>query len=463
MTETVAVLDVGKSNVKLALVDMAGPAVIASRSMPNRVRTDGPYPHFDLESLWAWLLAGLRELSAVRRIDAIATTTHGACFVLLAGDGLALPALDYEFAGPETVAVEYAAMRGGFQETLSPALPGGLNAGRQLLWLRRAFPDDFGHADTILPYPQYWAMRLTGRKVSEVTSFGAHTDLWNPRAATFSRLPVAEGWAERFPATVLAWQTVGTVLPGIAALTGLRRDCRVVAGIHDSNAALLPHLLSRPLPFAVLSTGTWMITFAPGGGLDRLDPARDCLANVDAFARPVPSAMCMAGREFEMLTGSDAVTPTPDDVRQVVSAQVMALPSLVAGSGPFGQRSGGWSVDPAGLSPGMRAAAASLYVALLADTCLRLTGADGPVIVEGPFARNRVFLGALQSIAGQSVLARAEEGGSVLGSALLALGGKAAVTVKTEPVAPLAVDLAAYAAEWRRVAGRGGKSLGPSA
>ena len=59
------------------------------------------------------------------------------------------------------------------------------------------------------PYPQYWAWRLSGTKAAEVTSFGAHTDLWNPRAATFSGLAETEGWARLVPPMVKPWDTVG--------------------------------------------------------------------------------------------------------------------------------------------------------------------------------------------------------------------------------------------------------------
>ncbi len=450
MVETVAVLDVGKSNVKLSLVDPARRVVIMSDTTPNRTATDGPYPHFDVDRIWSWLMGGLGAWSATRRIDTIVTTTHGACFVAVADGKAALPVLDYEFAGPQSVSGEYDALRGGFAETLSPALPNGLNAGRQLFWLGRSLPDAWSRVRSILPYPQYWAMRLSGAEVAEVTSLGSHTDLWNPRARTFSRLAESRGWAAMFPPVVPPWQSVGSVLPAVAREAGLPADCQVVAGIHDSNAALLPHLLDRPLPFTVLSTGTWMITFSLGGSLDRLDAQRDCLANVDAFGRPVPSAMCMAGREFEILTEGISVTPTLTDVRDVVATKVMALPSFVAGSGPYGRRRGTWSTEPNSLSAGSRMAAASLYAALVADTSLQLTGAAGPILVEGPFARNEVFLRALAQLAGRSVFGRTDAAGTTIGAALLSLGERAAAPVEGEAVAPLEVDLAAYAAEWRR-------------
>jgi len=448
--EAVAVFDVGKSNAKLALVDLASRAVIADRTTPNNVRRDGPYPHFDVERLWSWLIDGLAEFGRDARITVISTTTHGACFAVTAGDRLALPILDYEFAGPDTVAEAYGKVRGDFAETLSPDLPGGLNTGRQLFWLRQSFPDAFARGDALLPYPQYWVWRLTGTKVAEVTSFGAHTDLWNPRRATFSRLAEAEGWARLVPPMVKPWDTVGMVRADIARQAGLPADCRVVAGIHDSNASLLPHMLRRPSPFTVISSGTWMITFAAGGSLDGLDPARDCLANVDAFARPVPSAMCMAGREFELLAGK-AAEPSAEDIVEVVAGRIMALPAFVAGSGPFGRRRGNWSTDPGELSPGRRSASASLYCALVEATCLRLTGAAGPIVVEGPFSRNRLFLAALAVLTPQPVLARPDATGTTGGAALLARGPNAAPPGLPDPesVIPLGHDLSAYAREWQ--------------
>jgi sugar (pentulose or hexulose) kinase len=448
--EAVAVLDIGKSNAKLALVDLPGFDVLAMRTMANVVLRDEPYARFDVERLWRWLIEGLREFAAKAEISVISTTTHGACFVVLAGDELALPVLDYEHPGPEAVKDAYRLIRGAFAEIMSPDLTNGLNVGRQLYWLSRTFPDAFARVTAILPYPQYWVWRLSGMKVAEVTSFGSHTDLWNPRDGRFSSLAQAEGWAKLVPPMVPAWQTVGRVLPDVARETGLPPDCRVVAGIHDSNASLLPHILKRPLPFAVISTGTWIITFAAGGALAGLDPERDCLAYVDAFGRPVPSAMVMGGREFEILSGGAVGEATDDDLKRVVSGRIMALPAFVPGSGPYGKRKGEWSVDIAQLTPGLRLAAAGLYSALVAETCLGLTRADGPVIVEGPFSRNRIFLAALAQLVARPVIGRPDATGTTAGAALLALGPEAgALAPDPSPTVPLAVDLSDYRAVWR--------------
>ncbi len=448
----IVVIDIGKSNAKLVLVDPATHSVIAVRTVANTVRTDGPYPHFDADALWQWILDGLAAFASTHDVATISVTTHGACFALIAGETLALPILDYEHDGPEELRAAYTEARGAFSETLSPDLPDGLNAGRQLFWLSRRFPSEFARTDAILPYPQYWVWRLTGNKAAEVTSLGCHTDLWAPGAGTYSRFAVKEGWDRLFPPLAKAWDTVGTIAPEIATRTGIAATARVVAGIHDSNASLLPHVLARPAPFAVLSTGTWAIALAPGGSIDRLDPARDSLANVDAFGRPVPSARFMAGREFALIAGDTAAEPGEADLSRVLAEKIMTLPTFAPGTGPFGTGEGRWTVDPAGLTPGARVAVASLYAALVTEACLSLAGADGPVIVEGPFARNRLFLAALAQRVPRPVLAEPDATGTVDGAALLADGPAAAPKLKdAPPVAPLAADLAAYAGAWQRL------------
>ncbi len=83
----VAVFDVGKTNAKLAIVDTAAMAECAVRKTANTVLRDGPYPHFDMERLWAFFLASLKELNAEFPVDAISITTHGASGALVKLDG----------------------------------------------------------------------------------------------------------------------------------------------------------------------------------------------------------------------------------------------------------------------------------------------------------------------------------------------------------------------------------------
>ena len=300
----IAVFDVGKTNAKLAIVDTNSLAESAVRKTANTVLRDGLYPHFDMEGLWSFFLASLGELNAQYPVDAISITTHGASAALVNADGtLALPVLDYEHNGPDETIAAYNAIRPPFSETFSPQLPIGLNLGAQIFWLQQRFTERFSQTRHILTLPQYWAMRLTGTAASEATSLGCHTDLWNPATGTFSSMIDRVGWRHLFPPVHSAFDSLGPLLEDIAHQTGVKSGVQVHCGIHDSNASLLAHLVARKPPFSVVSTGTWVVILSCGGDLSKLDPARDSLANSDAFAQPVASARFMGGREYDVLTG----------------------------------------------------------------------------------------------------------------------------------------------------------------
>ena len=137
--------------------------------------------------------------------------------------------------------------------------------------------------------------------MSEVTSLGCHTDLWCPRSRTFSSLASSRRWDALFPPIEPAWAELGVLEPDVRAATGLSPSCRVLVGIHDSNASYLPHRTARRPPFSVVSTGTWIVCMAAGGSIDRLDPAAGTLANVDVFGDPVPTSRFMGGRDLEAI------------------------------------------------------------------------------------------------------------------------------------------------------------------
>ncbi len=160
----VGVIDIGKTNAKVASVDLEAMRETGVLTTPNTVRRDGPYPHYDIERLWAFLLDGLAEVNRAAPIEALVVTTHGASGVLLDGDGgLAFPVLDYEHPGPDALAAAYDAVRPGFEETGSPRLPLGMNLGAQVFWQLETFPEMAARVAWVVTYPQYWVSRLTGR------------------------------------------------------------------------------------------------------------------------------------------------------------------------------------------------------------------------------------------------------------------------------------------------------------
>jgi sugar (pentulose or hexulose) kinase len=449
MARQVLVIDIGKTNAKLALVDLGTLSEITVLSRPNRPLPGPPYPHADVDGLWRFILESLGAIGAAHRIDALVVTTHGATAALVdAGGGLALPVLDYEHDGPEALRADYDRARPPFAETGSPRLPLGLNLGAQLFWQARSFPA-FGQATTLLPYPQYWAFRLTGIRATEATSLGCHTDLWAPDRRGVSSLVTREGWARLMPPLRAAGAALGPLLPEIAAATGLDPATPVQCGIHDSNASLLPHLETRPAPFAVVSTGTWVVAMAVGASARGLDPARDTLINVDARGEPVPSARFMGGREWEILTQGRATEMRDADQAAVLGRGVMLLPAVEPGSGPFQGRAARWTKPEAEISDGERAVAASFYLALMTSVSLGAIAARGPILVEGPFARNRFYLAMLAAATGRAVLTPAAGGtGTSIGAALLARDTRALPALAENTVPPPDTALAGYAAAW---------------
>ena len=432
-----AVFDAGRSFAKLSLVTPAGAVLHESRVNTPTLHT-GIYGALDTETLYIWLLKQLKSLSGAYTIDRIIPVAHGAACAFLDADGaLVQPIHDYEANIPAEVCAAYAGVRPAFDETLSPPLPKGLNLGAQLFWHSRRNPDMFAKVRWLLPYPQYWAWRLSGALTCEVTSLGCHSDLWCPARADFSSLAYAEGWAQRFAPLRSAWETAGCLRSEIAAETGLSSDVKVCVGVHDTNAALAAaHHGWDGEPPALLSTGTWFIAMAPGAPLTHLQAERDCLGAVDVFGRQVACARFMGGRAYELITRAPAPAPgagrryaamaTVDAglLRTVMRDAALALPSFLDAGGPFPHHHG----EIRGLrhdTPRTRAALGMLYQALLSHTCLDLIQSGRPLLIEGIAARNPTLCGLIAALHDGPVFVNSDVSGVTLGASALAFRGEA--------------------------------------
>jgi sugar (pentulose or hexulose) kinase len=455
MIRHIAVIDIGKTNAKLALVRADGLEEIDVAARPNAVLRGPPYPHFDVAGHLQFLLDALGRFHQSHGIDAISITTHGACCVLLSADGsLAAPVLDYEHDGPDTTAAAYDAVRPTFAETGSPRLPHGLNIGAQIHW---QFHNDPGLSDRvahILTYPQYWGYLLTGALATDVTSLGCHTDLWMPHKAQFSSLVDRLAIASKIAHPHHSQEWLGTILPDIAAATGLAPETPVTCGIHDSNASLLPHVLLRAPPFSVVSTGTWCIAMAVGGTQCDLDERNDTLINVNALGQPVPSARFMGGREFDLAMAGATNSPTDADIAVVLDGAIMLLPAVVSDTGPFQGRTSRWQPAAPPVGSGPRAAATAFYLALVTAHALSLIGHRGVIIVEGPFAKNLPYLHMLTAATNCTVVPSQGATGTARGAAML-ITGAAGMAADTTPPVTAPDGYASYARQWRDVVARG--------
>lgn len=446
MVEVYIVLDIGKTNVKLTALD-SDAAVLAEVRRTNQPLALPPYRQHDVEGIWHWLLATLGSWGRRFDVRAIVPVTHGATAALVDEHGLVLPVLDYEAA---LDADGYQTLRPGFAETCSPQLGGGLNLGRQLYWLQHTQAAAFGRARHILLYPQYWAWRLSGVAASELTSLGCHTDLWAPHARRYSSLVTALHWDALMPPLQPANAVLGTLLPALAGQLGIRADCRIVCGIHDSNASLLHHLNDGRK--TVLSSGTWVIAAAINAPPVVLDERQDMLANVSAWGVPIACMRFMGGREFAELAGPQPQVCREADLHHIVGGGSMAVPCFSAIGGPYaGQR--GRLLGPTTTSPEQRYALATLYCALMTDYCLTRLDAGAAVVVEGSFSGNPYFARLLAALRpGRQVTISEDASGTTVGGWMLATGKLLPAQPASDPVEPLHLPgLERYANQWRAV------------
>lgn len=451
--DLIAVLDVGKTNTKLLVVDADSGAVAWHAERASQSIVSNGLRQLDVGGIESWLLASLTQVPEKERIRAIVPVAHGAAAVLIDAAGRVLAAPDYEDAQFDAVAEAYRELRDPFEATFSPFLPLGLNLGRQLFYFQTERRNVLADCTSILLHPQYWAWRLSGVLASEVTSLGCHSDLWRPVDNQFSRLANRAGWAAKLPPMRAASDSLGCVSPEVMRLTGLDPACRVLCGIHDSNASYYWHMIDRPRdqPFAVISSGTWTIVMAHGTDLVRLQPDRDMLANVDALGSPIGTARFMGGREFEAIAGRSAAAGKLElkTLAEILTRKAMALPSFVDAGGPFGGTPGR-IVNATGLDADERAMLATLYCALVTDLLLEWLDARGEIVIDGPLAANSMFASILAALVpGRSVLSSPRAAGSVCGALKLAGRGQRIAPPPSTASALEGMDLAAYRSDWR--------------
>ena len=95
----IAVLDIGKTNLKLLVASEDG-WPLETHAIPNAANTAGPYPAYDLTRLEKWFLDALALVSQRHAIGAVIATAHGCGAVLVDGDKPVLPMMDYEAVCP---------------------------------------------------------------------------------------------------------------------------------------------------------------------------------------------------------------------------------------------------------------------------------------------------------------------------------------------------------------------------
>ena len=180
-----AVFDIGKTNKKFFLFDKHYQEVMREYTrLPLTVDEDG-HETEDIALLEAWVKATFHAVLENEKyeVKALNFSTYGASLVHLDHEGNVLTPL-YNYTKPIDTTItdafyeQYGDSLKIATETASPQA-GMLNAGLQLFWLKKRYPDTFKKIKYSLHLPQYLSFLFTGIAVSEYTSIGCHTNLWD--------------------------------------------------------------------------------------------------------------------------------------------------------------------------------------------------------------------------------------------------------------------------------------------
>jgi sugar (pentulose or hexulose) kinase len=295
----VAILDVGKTNKKLLLFDQSYQLVYEkSDRMEETVDEDG-FACEDLASLTSSALELIKSSLHLEEFEvkAINFTAYGASFVYIDGDGKTLtPLYNYLKPYPEEIQHQFYAQYGGEKAfsrcTASPVL-GSLNSGMQVLRIKREQPEIFDRTAFALHLPQYLSYIFTDLPVTDITSIGCHTNLWDFTKKTYHAWVQNEGIA-----TVLAPIIPSTHVEEIN-IEGQSLSCGI--GLHDSSSALIPYLICFNNPFVLVSTGTWSICLNPFDHVPLTDEEleKDSLCYLQYTGEPVKASRLFLGNAHE--------------------------------------------------------------------------------------------------------------------------------------------------------------------
>ena len=294
-----AIFDIGKTNKKCILFDQQFKEVFRTYRQFEPIPDEDGFPSENLTALTDWIREQVDALLNSREfhLEALNFTTYGASLVHLDQNGQPLtPLYDYTKPLPPEIEIEFYELYGSeielFQRTGSPR-SGMLNSGLQLFWIKKSRPDIFEAISYSLHFPQYLSYLFTGIPLSEHTSIGCHTGLWDFTKKKYHDWVDKEKIGAKFP-EVVSTEKSHPVQMG-------DRTIHVGPGLHDSSAALIPYQKSFAKPFLLISTGTWSICLNPfsAGVITEQDYHADIVYYLRSDGNPVKASRLFLGKEYQ--------------------------------------------------------------------------------------------------------------------------------------------------------------------
>ncbi|MBN3584394.1 sugar kinase [Algoriphagus aestuarii] len=298
-TPVTAIFDIGKTNKKFFLFDKDLEVVYQTyHRLDPGIDEDG-FQSEPIDELTSWMIetfqkARLKEEFEIERIN---FTSYGATLVHTDENGKPVtPLYDYLKPFPEDLLNRFYEEQGGKMEfctaTASPPLA-MLNSGLQLYFLKYEKPGQFKKIKHTFHLPQYLSSVFTGKFVSDFTSIGCHTGLWDFQKQDYHKW-LQENEVRNLLLPAMSSSSIFLTKPEYGGIpAGI--------GVHDSSSALLPYLKKENEPFMLLSTGTWAISINPfnKSALTESELNKDCLQFIGITGDPIKISRLFIGEEHK--------------------------------------------------------------------------------------------------------------------------------------------------------------------
>lgn len=299
-TKVTAVFDIGKTNKKFFLFDNDYQEVYREYIKFDEIKDEDGFPCENLKSLQKWLRSVFNKMLKSEEFDikAINFSSYGASWVHLNDEGEILTPL-YNYIKPLDPAIQDSFYKKygpeeEFSSITGSPTSGMLNSGMQLYWIKHTKPEVYSQIRYSLHLPQYLSYIFTGIPISEYTSIGCHTGLWDYEKKDYHEWVYKEEIDKKLPPIVSTETSLNMNYNG--------KRIKIGVGIHDSSSALLPYVRSIKKPFILVSTGTWSVSLNPFS-VGHLNPelvANGCLNYMRINGKPVKSSRVFLGNEYKL-------------------------------------------------------------------------------------------------------------------------------------------------------------------
>ena len=239
-------IDAGTSRIRAIVFDPKGKVVAeADRPTPTRQLAPGAAEH-DAAALWQATQAALRDAVAgvdrPGRVRGLAVASIGEAGVLVDGDGLPLaPVMAWYDGRPQGVLESFQRRIDARRlHAITGLCPDPTFTLPKLLWLKETAPEAMARAQAWLSVSGWLSACLCGARAMDHSLASRTMALDLGQRTWSSEILDAAGMAPGLLGDLRAAGTrLGTLLPEVAAATGLSPDCVVAVAGHDHLCGLL--------------------------------------------------------------------------------------------------------------------------------------------------------------------------------------------------------------------------------